>query len=164
MREVQTFSTSHYELSKTEDNSNAECFLGFPKEWFSLLTISLRTLVMSWLVFPPFIIIAVLRSSTSLGARLSRNRFERFVFGVLVKIISEIIRICSLFFSPFLACFKYVGIVLCSFLHSLWKHLEIGLNSSLGWWLVECHAFRKVAKWMDRRFYRVIFITNWLFQ
>lgn len=40
---------------------------------------------MSWLVFPPFIIMAVFTSSTSLGARPSRKRFERLVFGLLVK-------------------------------------------------------------------------------
>lgn len=46
---------------------------------------SLRTRVTSWLLFPPFMIMAVFTSSTSLGARLSRKRFERLVFGFLVK-------------------------------------------------------------------------------
>lgn len=64
---------------------NSGCFLAFLKDCISLLTISLRTRVMSWLVFPPFIIMAVFTSSTSLGARLSRKRFERLVFGFLVK-------------------------------------------------------------------------------
>lgn len=46
---------------------------------------------MSWLVFPPFIIMAVFTSSTSLGARLSRKRFERLVFGFLAKKIKKYI-------------------------------------------------------------------------
>lgn len=48
-----------------------------------LLTMSLRAWVMVWLVFPPFIIMAVFTSSTSLGALLSKKRLERFVLGFL---------------------------------------------------------------------------------
>lgn len=47
------------------------------------LTMSLRAWVTVWLVFPPFMIMAVFTSSVSLGALLSRKRLERFVLGFL---------------------------------------------------------------------------------
>lgn len=47
------------------------------------LTMSLSARVMVRLVLPPFMIMAVFTSSTSLGARLSRKRLERLVLGFL---------------------------------------------------------------------------------
>lgn len=47
------------------------------------LTMSLSACVMVRLVLPPFMIMAVFTSSTSLGARLSRKRLERLVLGFL---------------------------------------------------------------------------------
>ena len=44
---------------------------------------SFRACVTVWLVFPPFMIMAVFTSSTSLGALLSKKRLERLVLGFL---------------------------------------------------------------------------------
>lgn len=61
---------------------NNSCLEGL-SYWVRLLTMSLRAWVMVWLVFPPFIIMAVFTSSISLGALFSKKRLERFVLGFL---------------------------------------------------------------------------------